>query len=184
MESFNNIIKHYRDIALSDSEVLKLIDNKANLVLYPDLINYKDIDEVLGPYGACILLFEAKPNFGHWCCLFKQNNNLIEFFNSYGGYPDDSLQYIPMHFRKESNQYYPYLSWLLINSPYELSYNEHKFQGHNSDIKTCGRWAALRIYFRNLNLKQFTKLINTLCKELRLSKDDLATILTMFINNE
>ena len=177
-----NIIKQYQDIALSDKELLKIIDGKANLVLYPDLINYKTIDDVLGPHDACILLFEAKPHYGHWCCLFKVTDRLIEFFNPYGGYPDDSLKYIPDHFRKVSNQDYPYLSWLLINSPYELSYNEHKFQKQEKDIKTCGRWCGIRLACRHMSLEQFTDFINSMTKMLNCTGDELVTILTMYVN--
>lgn len=178
----NKTLQLYEDIALSDKEVLKLIDGKANLILYPDLHKYNTIDEILEPYGACILLFEARPKYGHWCCIFKVNNKLLEFFNPYGGYPDDSLEYIPMHFRLISNQYYPYLSILMYNSPYELSYNEHKFQKHGKNIKTCGRWCAIRLVFRNLSLDEFNELIKLLTKKLNVDSDKLVTLLTMKIN--
>ena len=69
MNTFDDIIKIYENIALSDSQVLKLINGRANLMLYPDLHKYESIDEILKPYGACILLFEAKPKYGHWCCI-------------------------------------------------------------------------------------------------------------------
>lgn len=182
MTSFDNIIKEYQDIALSDKEVLQLINGKANLILYPNLHKYNTIDEILEPYGACILLFEAKPKYGHWCCIFKVNDNLIEFFNPYGGYPDDSLEYIPMRFRLVSNQYYPHLSWLMINSPYELSYNEYKFQKHGSDIKTCGRWCAVRLIFRYISLNDFYKMIKDVTKMYKITGDKLVTLLTMHVN--
>lgn len=182
MNLFDDIIKHYQDIALSNSEVLKLVDGKANVILYPDLYKYNTIDEILNPYGACILLFEAKPSYGHWCCLFKNRNNLIEFFNPYGGFPDDSLEYIPERFRKISNQDYPHLSWLLINSPYDLSYNEFKFQKHNEAIKTCGRWCALRLLCRNMDLYDFHKMIEYYTKLFNITGDEFVTLLTMYIN--
>lgn len=182
MELYENIIDKYKDIALSDKQVLNLIDKKANLILYPDLHKYNTIDEILRPYNACILLFEAKPNYGHWCCIFKIDENLLEFFNPYGGYPDDSLDYIPMRFRKISNQYYPHLSYLMLNSPYELSYNEHKFQKHDKNIKTCGRWCALRLICKDMSLKQFHKFINYGTDALGIDGDKFVTLLTMHIN--
>jgi hypothetical protein len=171
-----DILQHYEDIALSDKEVMGLINGRANLVLYPDLNNYNSIDEVLGPYGACFLLFEWKPRYGHWCCLFKTIDGGIEFFNPYGGYPDDSLNHVPMDFRKKSNQYLPYLSYLLLNSPYELSYNEHKFQKYGKNIKTCGRWCAMRLLCRHLSLEQFSKIFKNK------NGDKMVTLLTMWIN--
>ncbi|HLX52494.1 MAG TPA: hypothetical protein VKR58_01040 [Aquella sp.] len=174
-----DIINEYKDIALSNSDVLKLVNGKANIILYPELVNYNSIDEILEPYGACFLLFEARLKpfpYGHWCCLFKLDNQTIEFFNPYGGYPDDSLEYIPMDIRKQSNQDYPYLSWLMINSPYDLTYNEHKFQKHGNNIKTCGRWCAVRLLCRNSNLEQFTKIFKNK------NGDELVTLVTMWIN--
>lgn len=170
-------LRVYEDIALSDGQLLNLIDGKAKLVLYPDLVKYDNIDEVLGNHGACILLFEARPNYGHWTCIHRTGDN-VEFFNPYGGYPDDSLQYIPMHFRKISNQYEPYLSKLMYDSPYQLSYNEHKFQKHGKDIKTCGRHCALRLIYRNLSLPEYTEMIKMLKSNTRLPTDELVTYLT------
>ena len=184
MNNFKNILKQYEDIALSDKQVLKLIDGKANLILYPNIHKYKNIDEILYPYEACIILFEAKPRYGHWCCIFKINNKLLEFFNPYGGYPDDSLEYIPIDFRLKSYQFYPYLSILMYNSPYELSYNEYKFQKHGNDIKTCGRWCAIRLIFRNLSLDEFYHLIKYLKDLLNITSDELVTLLTMHITNK
>jgi hypothetical protein len=181
-----NTLKEYENIALSDKEVLKLIDGRANLILYSYLHKYKKIDDILNPYGACIILFESLPRYGHWCCIFKVNDKLLEFFNPYGGwiegYPDESLNYIPLNFRLKSYQYYPYLSILMYNSKYELSYNEYRFQKHNKDIKTCGRWTALRIIFRHLSLNRFYKMIKSLEKELKINSDEVVTLLTMYIN--
>lgn len=185
MDSFENILKKYQDIALSNSQVLKLVDNKCNIVLYPELINYNSIDELLHPYGACIILYVAKfePHpYGHWCLIFKQKDDLLEFFNPYGGWPDDPLKHIPFYTRQISNQNFPLLSYLMYISPYDLSYNEHKFQKHGRNIKTCGRWCAFRLLCRNYNLEQFYLLIKELKNLLNLNGDEVVTLLTMYIN--
>ena len=74
-------LQHYEDIALSNYDIIKLLDRRVKIVLYPDLHKYSHIDEVLGDYDACILLFEARPKYGHWCAIFKQTDNNLEFFN-------------------------------------------------------------------------------------------------------
>lgn len=178
--SFHNImdiLNRYENIALSNLDLIRMLDGKANIIIYPNLINYQSIDDVLGPYGACFLLFETRPKYGHWVCLFKRGN-IIEFFNSYGGYPDDSAQYIPLHYRIISGQAFPILSLLLLNSPYELEYNEFKFQRHNKNIKTCGRWAVVRLLLRELDIYQFKKFIDDLKKETGLTRDKIVTLLT------
>jgi hypothetical protein len=176
-----NIIKKYEDIALSDKHMFKLLDGKNNLVLYPNLINYDNIDDVLGDYGMCTLLFEAKKNYGHWCCLWKQSPDTVSFFNSYGGYPDDSLKYIPEHFARISNQDYPYLSILLNNSPYKLTYNEYAYQKLAKDIKTCGRHVCVRLFCRELTDNQYHKFIKEYCKKYNVNADQLVTLMTMHV---
>lgn len=173
-----NILKKYEDVALSNFDLIKMLDGKANVVIYPNLINYESIDDVLGPYGACFLLFETRPKFGHWVSLLKRNN-VIEFFNSYGGYPDDSLKYIPSHYREVSGQNTPLLSLLLLNSPYELEYNEFDFQKHNKNIKTCGRWGVIRLLLKNLNLYQFKDFIDLMKEETGLDGDKVVTLMTL-----
>ncbi len=170
-----NIFNEYERIPLSDKNMLQLVDGKANVIIYPNIIHYKTIDDVLGPYKACFILFESKVRYGHWCLLFELDSGELEFFNPYGGYPDDSLDYIPKNFRDKSNQNYPYLSMLLLKSRYPLTYNEHKFQVMVKGINTCGRWCAVRLAFRHISLEDFYKLFKD-------NGDEKVTFLTMFIN--
>ena len=99
---------------------------------------------------------------------------MVEFFDPYGKFIDDQLEYIPVNFRKISNQDYPHLTALLYNSKYNLSYNQYPFQKLKDNIKTCGRWTALRIMFRDMPLDDFAKLFNNS------DSDNLATLLTLF----
>lgn len=178
----NNILKEYADIALSDKQLKKLACGRVSIILYPNLHEYKTIDDVLGPYRAAIILFMAKPRYGHWCLLFQLDANTIEFFNPYGGFPDHSLEYIPMEFRKKSNQVHTILSKLMLNSPYELTYNEFAFQKQSKNIKTCGRWCIVRLCNKDLDLYQFRDYINNLSKYLKINGDELVTLLTLCIN--
>lgn len=173
------VLKHYEDISLSDKDIFKLLDGKYKLVLYPDLIKYTDIDQVLGKYGACVLLFEARPNYGHWCCLWKLDKNTVSFFNSYGGYPDDSLEYIPEHFAQESNQNKPYLSILLDKCPYDLTYNEYAYQKKGKNIRTCGRHVCVRLFCRNLGDDEYHDLIMHFVKKYNINPDEVVTLLTI-----
>lgn len=174
-----SIIKQYENIALTDKHIFDLLKGQNNLVLYPNLINYRNIDEVLGPNGMCVLLFEAKKNYGHWCCLWKLNNNTVSFFNSYGGYPDDTLEYIPEHFAMMNNEDVPYLSMLLDESPYKLTYNETAYQKKGSDMRTCGRHCVVRLFNRNKTDKQYYKYVKGFCDRLDIDPDEFVTLMTM-----
>ena len=63
---YNKLIKIYKGVALSDLEVLKIVKNKARVMLYNELSKYKTLDEALGKHGAIFLLYENQTQFGHW----------------------------------------------------------------------------------------------------------------------
>lgn len=171
MNQIKGLIDEYKSYPLSDSDLLHLMQQKANLVTYTELKNYKSIDHLLGPYDVVFVLFLWEPHYGHWTCLTK-HENLIEFFDPYGQFPDSYLKDIPEPWRTQSGQDKPVLSRLMKESPYNLSYNEFSFQKEGEEISSCGRWSVLRGLLKDLTLEQF--------KDLFLNRygDDIATILT------
>lgn len=175
--NLNNYIK----TALSNFQLLELVRDNANVVLYPDIWKYKSIDQLLYPHNACFLLFETNPYYGHWCAIIKYGKT-IEFFDPYSGYPDDVLDFIPNDFKNKSNQQFPYLTKLLYECPYKIEFNDHKYQKHKKSINTCGRHCAVRILHKNLNLKQYDKFIKSNCKKMNMDPDSLVTYLTLVIN--
>ena len=175
----STIIKKYEAYSLSNKDIFNLLDGKFNMVLYPNLHKYRSIDEVLGPYGACVLLVEAKERYGHWTCLWKLNQNTVSYFNSYGGYPDDSLDYVPEEFAKENHEDKPYLSVLLDNSPYELTYNEYAYQKRGPDTRTCGRHVCVRLFCRTMDDDQYHKYLEHFCEKYNLTPDEFVTLMTI-----
>ena len=167
-------LQKYISTAMSDTDLLNLVDGQAKIEVYPNLYKYHSIDELLYPFDGCFLLFCEKPRQGHWVLIHRLPNNHIEFFNSYAGFPDDSLKYISKSFKKQSNQDYPYLSKLLYECPYKIDYNEFKLQKSGMTTQSCGRWCAIRYLLSNLTLKDFAKLFKK-------NGDELVTWLTMWI---
>lgn len=170
-------IKRYKNKSLSNMDVLKICNNKADFYTYPEIVKYKTLDDLLGKHQAVILLYLTKANYGHFCALLKQNNNTISFFDSYGLMPDDELKFAPIYFRKKNNQYKSHLTKLMYESGYDIDYNNHKLQEKMSDIATCGRWTGMRILFRNLTNDQFAELF----KKTGMKPDELITLLTIDI---
>lgn len=175
MKDVQETIDFLKNISLSNVDVMKLVNGKAKVLLYSELKNYKTLDEALGEYGAMFLLIETRPDYGHWTCVFKQTKDLIECFDSYGDFIDTQLEYIPSNFREISGQEYPMLTYLLYHSPYDISYNQHKFQKLGDGIATCGRWSSLRILLRDLPLKKFYDLFHGK------KADDVVSILTSLV---
>jgi dTDP-4-dehydrorhamnose reductase len=59
-------------------------------------------------------------------------------------------------------------------------YNKTKFQKEQEGINTCGRWVIGRLSLflsDDLNLQEFTKLMKTKAKNLKLSNDEFITYL-------
>lgn len=173
-----NVISKLRKKALSGDEMLKLLDNQSNLITYPELSKMQSIDEALGKHNACVILYETKKHYGHWCCIFKNKKKCIEFFDPYGLMPDDQLKFIPMHFRKSNNEKFSHLTYLLWKSGCSVEYNHTRLQKKMKDINTCGRWCSMRIGLRHIPLNKFVKLF-TMNKYL--APDDLVTALTYFV---
>ena len=172
MTEAEKFIDEERERALSDYDILKILEGRSNLLLYEDLANAPSLDYILGEYGACVILYQTTKNFGHWVCIFKRNDELVEYFDSYGMFVDDELKYIPQNFRKVSNQDYPHLTALMYQSPYKLSYNNYEFQKMKKGYNTCGRWVCLRILLRNMCLCNFKDLFK------REDGDNLVTLIT------
>lgn len=144
-------------VALSDKDILYLTENKCNVMTYSELLNYKTLDQALGEHGALCVLYETSANFGHWVAVIKINDNLIEQFDPLSSKPDRQFKYISDEYKKN-----PYLSHLMKESPYKLSYNQYKFQKNIKHVNTCGRHCAMRIILKKYSLEQYKKIMTTI----------------------
>lgn len=140
--------------SLSGTEVLDLLNNKCNLVLYSDLHNIKSIQELLGEYKKCVLLYHTSANYGHYCCVYE-NNNTIFFFDSYGSIPDTQLNFLPRDLKQELNSNHNYLIRLMYNSGKPVEYNQFQFQRREPHITTCGRWCVNRLRFPEISINDY-----------------------------
>lgn len=167
INNFLNSISCYRSIILygdiKKGQMMKSIKDWINGDRYPIVINYL-----------------TKENYGHWVCLF-QNEEGINFFDSYGNAPDDHLAWnIGKKFRKESGEDNAYLCQFILDimGHDKFVYNDYDFQKRSPNVSTCGRWVLFRLMYRNLSCDEFKKMILEACNRLKLSKDQLAVELT------
>lgn len=162
------------EYSLTDTDILNALDKKCNIIKYSDMQYVKNIDQLIKNYNCCIILYEERPYTGHWCVINKNKKNEIEFFDSYGMKPDEYL-YDLNDVEREKLKAKPYLSTLLLKSPYTLKYNEIPLQEKGGNINTCGRWALLRTIFYDVDLYKFCDFFknNNIYKP-----DELAYLLT------
>ncbi len=78
--------------ALSDEDIQRILGGDAEIIKYSELGNLHDADQLLPrEEDYCIILYEDRPNRGHWTAISKYNG-LYEHFDSYGVKPDDQLK--------------------------------------------------------------------------------------------
>ena len=169
--------------SLSGREVLMLLNNKCNLVQYSDVHNIKSIDELLGPYRKCILLYLTSTNYGHYCAVWEQSvrstdsngvaeyNNIIFFFDSYGSKPDSQLNFVPQDLKQELNSNHNYLIRLLYNSGKKVEYNQYPLQSRKDGVNTCGRWCVNRLRFSEISIDDYSQIFKDASKYM--SADEL-----------
>jgi hypothetical protein len=145
-------------INLSDSDILRITDNKCNILRYEELENITNIDQILQPYGAAVILYQLEEGYGHWCALIKHSETNLEFFGSYGLQIDEQLKYAKYNLRRHNGIITPHLSHLIENSNYSVTSNTAKLQKFKQDVSTCGRWCSARIRFRDVPIKRFIEL--------------------------
>lgn len=171
MSNIETIIRKNYKKALSLNDLLRGANGRINIIVYKDIPKYKSIYEMLSPYNCCIILYQTKPNYGHWVAILRHGKN-IEHFDPYGYSIDEELiNNNPMNLP-------PYLTQLILKSrvPYVKS-NITQFQKSQSGVNTCGRWALIRCLMKHKSLEDFTDLFH----KLKLEPDFYITALTMFI---
>lgn len=162
------------DYSLSTNDIYEKIGrNNVDIITYQELSKINDIDQLFNNVRNVVILFETRDNYGHWCLIFKTNWNSIEFFDSYGFKPDAELKFIDSYFRLKNNMEYPHLTQLLLDSKYNIEYNNHRLQSKIGNINTCGRWVVCRIILSDLNSDEFYNIFKKFKK-----KDEIVLKLT------
>lgn len=175
----NNII-YDKSYPLSNYEILKIINT--NIITYNDLEFVFDIDNVM-INNSVIILYNVNKNYGHWCCVVKDNKR-YSFFDSYGEFIDEQKKHIK---DKKNISNINYIKKLLLDKAkkgYTIDYNDFQFQKLSDNIKTCGWWCILRILYKHLINDDFILLIKNIKKQFKkLTFDDLCVIIVYIINN-
>ena len=133
---------------ITNHDLDKLIHN-VKIVKFADLDQYKSIYYLLPKkIDFVVILCETEGvNTGHWQLLLR-NNNVFEFFDSYGDEPKTIIKFITKKMNQYlGNDYNKDMGHILksIKPTDKLIINEYEFQSDTNDVNTCGRWVASRI---------------------------------------
>jgi hypothetical protein len=170
VEATKNVIAY----SLSDTDINKILHPRTNIFTYPDLDMMNTIDEAFDTEGRCMMLYPTtSETSGHWVCMIKRPKE-IEFFDPYGKVPDSELKWISSEKRREFNMEQPTLTRLFKESGERIVYNSHDFQKDKMDVNTCGRHCVVRLYYKDMSLADYIKII----KSSGLSPDEFVAGLT------
>lgn len=159
--------------SLSTKDLMKALPD-TKIWSYGQLRGVNELDDLFGRDGTCILLYESKQDYGHWCCMIQRKNKTVEVFDSYGIKPDNELNYIKSYWKKKLGQSYPKLTKLLIESSNKkFIYNQYRLQKMKPNINTCGRYCITRIKFKELSIDDYVKLLRSLG-----NPDEVVTLIT------
>jgi len=158
MDKLKRLIKK----PLTDGDIKQFLGNNTKIIEYGELNNYKSIDDLLGDKNFVVILVETEVNSGHWVTLLRYpNSKYIEWFDSYGLYPDDELKYVNLDERAELDESKPALSYLLDECPYTVVYNKTDLQQWKAGVNTCGRHVCLRLLNDQKTLPQYVEYIES-----------------------
>lgn len=150
----------------------------ARYVKYSELKNYRSITDILPKNGTFfILLYEHKPNVGHWV-LITRYNNIIENFDSYGLEVSKPLTWNRPEVNMRLGQDRKYLDMLFDNSRLPVIVNRIQFQSKTNGSTTCGAWDVLRqlsIEKDGTSLQSFQDKMKKLKDKTGLSYDDIVS---------
>jgi len=167
-------IAKVKQYPLGDDDIKKLLGNDIKIWNYPQLEGLSSADQLFDAKGRAILLFpNAAPTVGHWTALIKKRDG-IEFFDPYGEAPEEQKDGLSQSRLEQLNIAYPTLTNLLRASGKPVYYNTHAFQSSKPSVATCGRHAAVRLFYAPYDLERYKAAIDSS----GLSADDFVSGLT------
>ena len=169
---------------ITDSDLTRYFGKRdfKNIIKYSDLADYHSIQQLLPRNKSWkIILIENTYNSGHWVLLLRYGK-ILEFFNSYGTFPSQELDFISHLQNSCLNQDVKHLNILLTKalSKFKIIYNKRPLQKLQEGVNTCGKWITWRLMMLekyNMDLQHFINLVDNLKKQYKLSSDELVTLI-------
>jgi len=142
---------------------------------------YGDLKSMIRlPERPFALLYEQRPRNGHWILVHDtvddRGSACTEVFDSFGTFPDKTLDLIDPRFRRESGQEHPELIRLLYHAGRQVAYSPFKMQ--DDEMSTCGRHCVVRSWNDGLSAEAYHRGLMATCKKEKITPDDLVVSMT------
>lgn len=140
------------------SEIINFLDKQGvpcQFITYDQMCQINDVNQLL-PASLILYQLEGPNGCGHFCCIFKNNRKIINYFDPLGYVVDGTLKEMDPEIKQETHHDRKYLTRLLA-SPGRggVDYNPDHLQSSSAD--TCGNWCAIRLLCANMSNQQFAK---------------------------
>lgn len=172
-------IKEVQAIPLSDQDIRDYLPH-VNIKKYSELKQYPTLHDMLPEVKSyVVVLYEDSLNKGHWTVVSRPQEGKVEFFCSYGTYPDGPLRWTDEEIRAGLGESKAYLTILFKNCEEEVVYSKTKYQKEGHGINDCGRYVILRTLkmLKGMNLTQFKAFMDAECRRLRGNYDAVVSTL-------
>jgi len=159
--------------SLGGGGIIRIKGSECKITSYPHLKDIHDINQLFDRKGRAVIFFpQESANIGHWVGLIKDARQ-IEFFDSYGHYPDK--QKPDKDTQRVLHMDQPLLTKLLEDSGCRVIYNKVALQKTKDDVQTCGRHVVCRLLYSKYPIGRYRSMI----KSTGLTPDEFVTRETM-----
>ena len=168
----------HEDVALSDVQLRQILqDPKARVVPVHEIRskNMQNMDDLLGPAGWVVLLYEFAENSGHYLAVLR-HQNYIEIWDSFGKAPEVALS---TNFTYDNPDVHILQKLVEATPGLDASrtvHNTQQFQEDTENSQVCGRYATFRILHRDMEMDQFNHMMSGVQKHMK--TDDFLTLIT------
>ena len=171
----------HEDNALSDTQLRQILnDDRARVIavheLQTILAKGGNMNDVLGPEGYAVLLYEWELNNGHYIALIRHPKGYIEIWDSFGRAPEVQLSTNFQFNHPDAHL----LDKLIAKTPglnaAATQVNRTQFQQMTKASQVCGRYATFRLLHRDLNMAEFNRRLAGVRKHMKV--DDFMTLIT------
>ena len=132
------------------------------------------------PGRACAFLWRSEPTFGHWIAAFIGPRGEPYVFDSYGERAPDAWRRGAGAAALGQSASRPLILEGMLRAGYpRIHWNEYPLQRLDPAVQTCGRWAAVRIGLRALDVDEFAQAVHVACSVLGVDPDTLVTAATI-----
>ena len=177
---FTYTLKH-EEKPLSDTQLREILNDETARViavheLQATLAEGGNINDVLGPKGYAVILYEWALNDGHYIAVIRHPRGYIEIWDSFGRAPEVQLSTNFMYNHPDAHIFRELIDRTPGLELKNTQINRTQFQQMTQASQVCGRYATYRLLHRDLNMSQYNTRLAGVRKHMKV--DEFITLVT------